>query len=171
MTAPSIDRIPSARGTEAPWYAQFWPWFLITLLASVVIASFMLLYIANRHSDDLVVDEYYKTGLAINRELEDIQRAEALGISARLIFSPERVEIETKGPVSDPELKLQLSHPLEADQDFSVTLQRRQNGVYSAVLKREVFQRWHWKLQSPENGGWRLDGVLADEDFAYVRSP
>ena len=169
MTAPSKDRIPSAQGLEAPWYTQFWPWFLITLLGSVVIASFMMLYLANRHSDDLVVDEYYKTGLAINRELEDIERAEVLGIAARLIFSSERVEIETKGPISDPELILQLSHPLEADRDFSITLQRGPDGIYSAALIREVAQRWHWKLQSSENGGWRLDGVLAPEHFTDVR--
>ena len=171
MTAPSLDRRPSEREKEAPWYAQFWPWFLIVLLGSVVIASFMMLYIANRHSDDLVVDDYYKTGLAINRELENIQRAEALGITARLIFAPERVEIETTGPVADAELELQLSHPLEADQDFSITLRRQTSGVYSAVLNRDVARGWHWKLQSYANGGWRLDGVLTVEDFAYVRGP
>ena len=39
-----------------PWYRQFWPWFLISLPASVVVAGLSTLYIANRHADDLVVD-------------------------------------------------------------------------------------------------------------------
>lgn len=165
MTTPSITE------TEKPWYQQFWPWFLITLLGSVVIASFMLLYIANRHSDDLVVDDYYKSGLAVNRQLERKQRAAALGITASLVFSPQRVDVKTSGPVSDPELELHLSHPLEADQDFRITLNRQPDGSYSALLKRKAAQRWHWKLQTHADAGWRLDGVLTAEDFAYARRP
>ena len=32
-----------------PWYQQFWPWFLILLPASVVVAGLTTLVIANRH--------------------------------------------------------------------------------------------------------------------------
>ncbi|MEQ8516343.1 MAG: FixH family protein, partial [Chromatocurvus sp.] len=46
-------------GSE-PWYRQFWPWFLIVLPGTVVVASIATLIIAVRGSDDLVVDEYYK---------------------------------------------------------------------------------------------------------------
>ncbi|MFT7320700.1 FixH family protein, partial [Congregibacter sp.] len=35
---------------EEPWYQQFWPWFLIALPGSVVIAGLSTLYIANRYS-------------------------------------------------------------------------------------------------------------------------
>ena len=31
---------------KAPWYKQFWPWFLISLPASVVIASMFTISIA-----------------------------------------------------------------------------------------------------------------------------
>lgn len=164
-----MNNLPHTIDDTKPWYVQFWPWFLITLLGSVVIASFMMLYIANRHADDLVVDEYYKTGLAINRELENRQRAEALGISAQLLFYPGRVEVETSGPVGDSVLELQLSHPLEADQDFRVVLQRQTDGTYSATLTQDVAQRWHWKMQPQTNAQWRLDGTLSSEDFAHAR--
>ena len=39
------------------WYKQFWPWFIIALPASVVIASFVTLWIAISNPDHLVVDE------------------------------------------------------------------------------------------------------------------
>ena len=58
------------REDTEPWYRQFWPWFIIMLPASVVVAGLSTWYIAHRHADDLVVDEYYKSGLAINRQLE-----------------------------------------------------------------------------------------------------
>ena len=40
-----------------PWYRQFWPWFIIALPASAVIASFITLWLAISHPDHLVVDE------------------------------------------------------------------------------------------------------------------
>ncbi len=40
-----------------PWYRQFWPWFIIALPASAVIASFITLYLAISRPDPLVVDD------------------------------------------------------------------------------------------------------------------
>jgi hypothetical protein len=40
-----------------PWYKQFWPWFIIALPASAVIASFFTLWLAISNPDYLVVDE------------------------------------------------------------------------------------------------------------------
>lgn len=43
-----------------PWYRQFWPWFIIALPTSAVIASFISLWLAVSHPDQLIVsdDEY-----------------------------------------------------------------------------------------------------------------
>jgi len=46
-----------APGEGVPWYRQFWPWFIIALPASVVVASFVTLWLAISHPDHLVVDE------------------------------------------------------------------------------------------------------------------
>ncbi len=149
-----------------PWYRQFWPWFLIMLPASVVVAGLTTLVIANRHADDLVVDEYYKNGLAINRQLEKKQRAEALGISATLRFSGDRVILQTEGPVREGSLRLFLSHPLESDRDFEATLHRSGAGSYHATLPTAVAPRWHWRLESAGDDNWRLDGSVSAADFS-----
>jgi hypothetical protein len=49
-------------GQNLPWYRQFWPWFIIALPASAVIASFISLWLAVSNPDHLVVneDEYQK---------------------------------------------------------------------------------------------------------------
>ncbi len=57
------------------WYKQFWPWFLIALPGSVVIASVATIIIAIKNPDSIVVDDYYKAGLAINRDLSREQLA------------------------------------------------------------------------------------------------
>lgn len=46
-----------AEQQNLPWYKQFWPWFIIALPASVVIASFFTLWLAISNPDYLVVDE------------------------------------------------------------------------------------------------------------------
>ena len=51
-----------------PWYRQFWPWFIIALPASAVIASFFTLWLAISNPDQLVVsDDQYRN---INSELK-----------------------------------------------------------------------------------------------------
>ena len=40
-----------------PWYKQFWPWFIIALPASAVIASFITLWLAVSNPVQLVVSE------------------------------------------------------------------------------------------------------------------
>ena len=154
------------REDTLPWYRQFWPWFLIMLPASVVVAGFTTLYIANRHADDLVADEYYKEGLAINRQLEKKERAAALGIEATLRIEGREIRVFLAGQERANQIQLRLSHPLESDRDFLVTLIRSGDGQYRGSLRHPVATRWHWTLESGTPDGWRLDGSVKDTDFA-----
>ena len=155
-------------GDTEPWYRQFWPWFLILLPASVVVASLYMVYIASRGADDLVVDDYYKNGLAINRQLEKKERSKQLGISAALNFSEAHVTVQMTGPVGAPSLSLLLSHPLESDRDFRVELARIAPGIYQAVLPAAIAPRWHWTLTLDQPEGWRLDGDIEQRDLGNV---
>ena len=153
------------REDEEPWYRQFWPWFLIALPGSVVIAALSTVYIANRHADDLVVDDYYKDGLAINVQLEKQQRASELGVSAGIRVLGHRVQVRLQGAGDEVgTLTLLLSHPLEADSDFSLALSPVATGLYVAEMPARAQPNWHWTLY-PEAGDWRLDGSLNPGDF------
>lgn len=157
-------------GDTLPWYRQFWPWFLIALPGSVVIASLAMVYIASRGADDLVADDYYRAGLAINERLEAQQRAHALGISVRLRFEADGVKADLTAPGDPEELRLRLSHPMEADRDVTLTLRRIAPGHYAAPLDAAVAPRWHWSLAPPGAEAWRLDGIAQTSDFAGERA-
>jgi len=159
---------PLPGGDTQPWYRQFWPWFLIALPASVVVAALATAYIAHRGADDLVVQDYYKDGLAINRQLKKEQRATQLDISAALQFSADAVRVKVAGPVTDMELQLLLSHPMEADRDFAVTLVRTGPHIYSGTLAQGVAPRWHWTIEPPQENGWRLNGTVQGTDIDNV---
>ncbi|MDX2417718.1 MAG: FixH family protein [Xanthomonadales bacterium] len=47
----------SVQEQNLPWYRQFWPWFIIALPASAVIASFITLWLAISNPDHLVVTD------------------------------------------------------------------------------------------------------------------
>ena len=162
---------PALPGTDTkPWFRQFWPWFLILLPASVVVAALVTMYIAYYGADDLVVDEYYKDGLAINRQLEKIHRSAELGITASLNFANNHATAHVEGPVDAPSLNLLLSHPLEADRDFPVTLSRISPGIYQARLTAAVAPRWHWTLSLAQRDGWRLDGIIEQVESGNAAS-
>ena len=68
--------------TVTPWYKQFWPWVLIGLPTSVVIASVVTYFLAINGMDSVISKDYYKEGLAVNADLERDKKAVALGLSA-----------------------------------------------------------------------------------------
>jgi len=138
------------------------------LPASVVVAGLSTAYIANRHADDLVVDDYYKEGLTINRRIEKKRRATDLSLSARLQFSDEAVTVAIVGPVEASKLRLLLSHPLEADEDFAVALSKVSPGHYRGVLEHKIAPHWYWILETQQENGWRLDGEVQTSEIGHA---
>ncbi|MEM1144182.1 MAG: FixH family protein [Pseudomonadota bacterium] len=153
---------------EVAWYRQFWPWFLIALPGTVVAASISMIFVANEHADDLVVKDYYKDGLGINRELARRANAKTLDMQAHLSVLDQRLQVRLSGELDPASLAVSLYHPLEADQDFAAELERIAPGLYLADLQRPVDANWHWVLTDPDQQDWRLDGSLsADNMLAY----
>ncbi|MEP5766598.1 MAG: FixH family protein [Halieaceae bacterium] len=150
-----------------PWYRQFWPWFLFGLPGIVVVAGLSTWWIAERGSDHLVADDYYKDGLAINREIHKQQNARQLGLTARLHYADGILEVELGGNSKAPALILYMSHPMDARADFSLSLPRIEQGLYRTRLEPPSFPRWLWQLEpaGPDyEGAWRIDGELVLND-------
>src|SRR5512140_1636724 len=76
-----------------PWYREPWPWILMAGPAAVVVAGFVTAWLAVRSDDGLVMDDYYKEGLAINKTIGRSETAERLGIHAELFLVDGRVRV------------------------------------------------------------------------------
>ena len=144
--------------TTQPWYRQFWPWFLIVLPGTVVIASLYTVYLANLHADDMVVDDYYKRGLSINRELDRERRAEALAITAELQHDGRVIRMFVTGNVDASQLRLTFSHPMEADRDITIPLAKIAPQIYEGMLPTPPKGYWHWVLDPGAGSDWRMVG-------------
>ena len=149
--------------SERPWYKQFWPWFIFGLPGCVVVAGLTTWWIAERHADHLVADDYYKEGLAINRRLQAEQLAADLGLEAQLDYQDQRLSISLNGPSKPPALQITLSHPLNADLDREVQLAQLRPGLFQAELPGLSGNRWLWRLEPlgvADAARWRLNGEL-----------
>lgn len=139
-----------------PWYRQGWPWLLIALPGSAVVASFVTFYLAAHQPDSLVADDYYKEGLAINRELSAQQLAHQLQIhaTAQLNRRSNTIEVTLTGNLAPlpNQLALRLVHPTLAAQDHRLTLTQLSAGHYSA--------RWPLASDSLPNTQWQI--ILTD---------
>jgi len=140
-----------------PWHKQFWPWFLIFLPASAVVAGIATVLIAMDEPDGLVADDYYKQGLAINRTLAKEQMAKQLNLSAQLSLTNDLVTLQLDGNLPLPEkLLIHFIHPTKANRDKSWVL-NKQNNNYRASITPVEDTSWHIRVE-PEQGQWRLNG-------------
>ncbi|MFO7604475.1 MAG: FixH family protein, partial [Gammaproteobacteria bacterium] len=137
----------------------FWPWFFIGVPLFTVIGGIHLLFVAMHNPDGLVVDDYYKHGLAINRTLEKDRRAVALGVGAegRFAFEQKLLTLQLTGLSEWPAtLTLSLLHPTQAQRDQVITLQKQSGtGEYFGVVSGIAAGDWHMILEPPQRD-WRL---------------
>lgn len=156
-----------------PWYHEPWPWLLMSGPAVVIVAGFATLYLAVTTEDGLVVDDYYKQGLAINTILAREERARLLGLRATLVFSPQRdgVQVRLVGMMGPQmRLRLRLVHPTRVGQDQSVILAPGQAETYVATLKPADPGAWQVVIED-EVGGWRMTGMLLSGQYRAELSP
>lgn len=135
-----------------PWYQQGWPWLLISLPASAVIGGILTLIIAVQSPNALVVDDYYKEGLAINQEKHRVALAEDMQLSALVRGDKGMVTVALNAmqPVTDATLILQIIHATRSELDQTLTVKRTGDGSYRAALGQLQAGNWYFKLQDQD---------------------
>lgn len=151
-----------------PWYKQFWPWFLIGLPASAVVASFYTLYLASSGHNDLVVGDYYKEGKAINLQLTELNAALKRHIQAELVRQEDGLDFVLSGdnlPVALP-LQVSFHHATLASKDFTVMLTADGSGRrYHLSTSKPLSGRWHVRAE-PYDSRWRIQATVNFDSHA-----
>ena len=130
-------------------------WLVVGIPAATVVAGVVTWWIAAQRADSNVADDYYKRGLAINRSLERESRAKTLGLRAEVSLTGEndlRLRL-TGGAVLPPTLTVMLTHPVRAEQDRRLSVDRQADGVYRIVAPQVRAGTWDISIEAQD---WRL---------------
>ncbi len=146
------------------WYRQPYVWLLIAFPAISVAAGLTTLFFAVTTFDGLVVDDYYKRGMEINRELDRDRAATTRGLGAAVELEPGaplfRILLAAgAGQAAPAKLHVSFLHRTRPGFDQVVDAALLANSVatppfiYQGATPKLV--RGHWDILI-EAGDWRL---------------
>lgn len=141
------------------WFKQFWPWFLIGLPMVAVVGSINLLMTALDNKPDMVVDDYYTEGKAINNDFALLNKAKELNISALITQTEEELLISLQGVQDKSSISFSLYHSTLAKRDISVMLTADANGLYHFDNKQNLTGKWKLRIE-PFDKSWRLQKTI-----------
>ena len=147
--------------TVKPWYKQFWPWVIIGLPTSVVIASVVTYFIALNGIDSVISKDYYKEGLAINTDLSLDKKAATLGLVADVELADSNVILKLSAQDANA-LKDMQGRPIQFElenlsfqaNNISAVLISAEAGVWRGKLNGQVSRAtWNARVLG---GEWRI---------------
>ena len=166
---------PVDNNESKPWYKETWGWFVFAPLFIVVIACAITVSIAFYHADDVVKDEYVKTGKAYDKDFSAEQRAKSTGINAQIEFdwtdNSVRVYLNQELDFQNGEsLDMQVLHPIKETLDRSYYLKKESDKVYVTSLDDQLDGRWYVQLQQKAANGTTVWKIKQEIDFNLTQS-
>jgi hypothetical protein len=152
-----------------PWYRQFWFWFVFGPLIFIIVLCGFTVSIAFNYADDVVTDNYYKSGLMINQTLKQDEKAAELHLVAKVKFDQTTGEVLvalTGNHTFPKNLILFLDNPVKSKKDQHVLLTEVSAGQYRGELASPVEYSWYIALvpesdvSKRKQAEWLLSGEI-----------
>lgn len=149
MSASPIDPV-------RPAWREPLVWMVVGIPAATIVAGLFTWWIAAQRADSNVADDWYKRGMAINRSLERESKAQSLGLRAELAMPAENdLRVVLTGPAAalPPTITVMLTHPVRAEQDRKLSLDRQADGTYRTVSPQVTAGHWGLAIEARD---WRI---------------
>ena len=143
-----------------PWYRQFWFWFVFGPLIFIIFSCAVTVTIAFNFADDVVADNYYKSGVMINQTFVQDEKAAALNLAADIVFDQATGEVflTLTGNHEFPKnLLLFLDNPVKSKKDQRILLTSTSAGKYRGELTSVIEYSWYLSLVPESDASKRKD--------------
>lgn len=165
------------REDTKPWYRQFWPWFIIALPASSVVAGLTTVWISMQTTDSLVVQAKDGVRNAADRRISAQRLASEMNLAALVdidLDSGAVAAVMRSGDLDEvpSALEFELSHPAFADRDQIIILNKALpdddgNPVWVGHFVAIPEGRFYAVLKSGDD--WRLSAEWRGEPNLTLR--
>ena len=152
--------------TYKPWYKYPMLWLVIGIPMLSVFGGVCFIYLANHFPNDVVKDNYYKDGLAINQQFAQDERAKALGLTATVsIDNSSAIMQVTLSTTDQPYIRFSMFHSTDRDQDVLGAMAKSPTLSNTYVFAFEQLPKGRWFIEIKGDNGqatdnWRLRGRL-----------
>ena len=144
-----------------PWYKQLWPWLLIAIPVFTALKAVHTVFIMQQNSPDLVVDDYYKEGRAINMQLAKYREAALRNLQATILIAGNKAIVRfAENAVLEGKVHLDFYHPTLAARDFALDAERSGELLYVANLPLSPTGKWQLVV-SDASKEWKLRADLS----------
>ena len=148
----------SSHAQHPPWFKEPYVWLVIGFPLAAVIAGIITIYIAIETEDGLVVDDYYKQGLEINRTLDRDNLAKKHNIKATVLnlATTENIVVQLYSNdnfVLPEELKINLLHSTRKGYDRIFNARKTGENRYPLPVNRLQPGRWYVLTETAD---WRV---------------
>lgn len=153
----------------------YWPWLLGALMALVVGANLVLIYVATSDPSFAVEEDYYRKAQAWDEKRAQDRRNDQLGWTLDLEVARERspdgsvgLTAVLRGPdgqkITDASIRLATFHNARAANILRTELQRAPDGGYRASLPMRRPGLWEFRFEV-SRGGERFTYTTMQELF------
>lgn len=141
-----------------PWYKEHYVWMIIFFPVLAIIGGIITLDLAIKSNDGLVVDDYYKEGLEINKTLERDHIAAAYHLQADIQLDQEFQQVTIKlnansGFIYPENLSVTFLHSTRSGFDKDVRMVLTEDSIYRGNLPKLIPGKWYIYIQHDD---WRL---------------
>jgi len=148
----------SSHEKTKPWHKEFYVWMIIFFPLLAVVGGIVTTILAVQSNDGLVVDDYYKQGLEINRTLERDQAAIDYQLNADIKLDQELEEVlitvsSASNFVYPEKLSVTFLHATRSGLDKEVNMILTQDNIYRGNLSALAPGKWYVHIQ---RDNWRL---------------
>ena len=148
----------SSNQTPMPWYKEYYVWLIILFPMLAVIGGIVTMILAMESNDGLVVDDYYRKGLEINRVLDRDKNAIDYQLNADVRFNRELEEVliaitATSNFVYPAAISVTFLHATRSGFDKEINMLLTHDNIYSGNLSVLAPGKWYVYIQ---HDNWRL---------------